>query len=42
MKPMNVPVRIKKTQKELNDEMIRLNSEWEKVRSSEQLIVWRK
>lgn len=30
---------IKKTQKELNDEMIRLNSEWEKVRSSEQLIV---
>ena len=26
-------------QKELNDEMIRLNSEWEKVRSSEQLIV---
>ena len=30
---------IKKMQKELNDEMIRLNSEWEKVRSSEQLIV---
>ena len=30
---------IKKIQKELNDEMIRLNSEWEKVRSSEQLIV---
>ena len=30
---------IKKTQKALNDEMIRLNSEWEKVRSSEQLIV---
>lgn len=30
---------IKKRQKELNDEMIRLNSEWEKVRSSEQLIV---
>lgn len=30
---------IKKTQKELNEEMIRLNSEWEKVRSSEQLIV---
>ncbi len=30
---------IKKTQKELNDEMLRLNSEWEKVRSSEQLIV---
>ena len=26
-------------QKGLNDEMIRLNSEWEKVRSSEQLIV---
>ena len=26
-------------QKELNEEMIRLNSEWEKVRSSEQLIV---
>lgn len=30
---------IKKMQKGLNDEMIRLNSEWEKVRSSEQLIV---
>ena len=30
---------IKKMQKDLNDEMIRLNSEWEKVRSSEQLIV---
>ena len=30
---------IKKMQKGLNDEMIRLNSEWEKVRSSEQLSV---
>ncbi|MGN0204555.1 MAG: ATP-dependent Clp protease ATP-binding subunit [Coprococcus sp.] len=30
---------IKRRQKELNDQMIRLNSEWEKARGNEQLIV---